>query len=244
MNIEKVLERLPNDKGAVVLLSGGMDSTVALRLAVEKYQAENVAALSFYYGQRQTYELECAQKVCGMLNVSHKIADIPFLRECSMGISANVDQSIDMPSIQDVLGDPAPKTEVPNRNAIMLHLAAAYSQSKSLYTIICGLQTNDVYSFGDCSQEFVDSINRTLEIKNRKITQRVISPFCDLSKTDEIKLIQQLNGLNLLRFTMTCYNPQLTGLQWLSCKKCPSCAERLRAFKNVGIEDPVLYVFD
>ena len=239
--INEILKRLPDTKGAIVLLSGGMDSTIAMRFAVEKYGKDNVKSLSFYYGQKQKEELKNAYRSSIYLGVEWRKADIPFLHDCSLGISANVDKDIKMPTIQDVLGDPTPKTEVPNRNAILLHLAAAYSQQQGLPTIICGLQVHDLYQYGDCSQEFVDSINLTLRIKNRKIHQEVIAPFTDLSKTDEIKLLLEIDGnVNLLKNTMTCYNP----FKEESCGKCPSCAERLKAFQNIGIEDPIKYVFN
>ena len=120
MQVENLMINLPETKGVVLILSGGMDSTIAMRICVEKYGAENVKALSFFYGQRQRLELERAKESTSLLGVKHKILDLSILGEIGQGFSANVDTGIQMPIIKDVLGDPSPKTEVPNRNMILI----------------------------------------------------------------------------------------------------------------------------
>ncbi len=230
---------LPDTKGVVVILSGGMDSTIAMRLAVEKYGAENVKALTFDYGQKQAWEVICAIKSTTYLGVEHEVIDAAFLGAISQGFSANVDKNIEMPTIEDVIGDPRPKTYVPNRNMILLSIAAAYAETKKIDTIICGLQVHDEYNYHDTTQRFVDKLNDVLS-ENRIIKIKIISPFSKLSKTDEIKILLDLdNSIELLKFTLTCYNPTFGGV---SCGKCPSCSERLRAFKNLQLEDPIKYV--
>jgi 7-cyano-7-deazaguanine synthase len=229
---------LPDAKGAVVTVSGGMDSTIAMRLAVEKYGMDNVFALTFYYGQKQDAEIECASWSTTLLGVRHKIIDMSFLGDISQGFSANVDKNIDMPTIEDVIGDPRPKTYVPNRNMILLSIAAAFAETKKVGVVICGLQQNDTYNYHDTTPRFLEKMNAVLN-ENRIIQIKVVSPFIDKTKTDEINILLSMDGnVNLLSHTLTCYNPDWSGR---SCGHCPSCSERLKAFTNVGIIDPVRY---
>ena len=229
---------LPETKGVVVILSGGMDSTIAMRICVEKYGAENVKALSFFYGQRQRLELERAKESTGLLGVKHKVLDLSILGEIGQGFSANVDTGIQMPTIKDVLGDPSPKTEVPNRNMILISVAAAYAQTQQIDTIVMGLQIHDEYGYWDTTQRFVDKVNDVLS-ENRKIKVKVIAPFSSLSKTDELSILYELDkNYNLLKYTLTCYNPNERGE---SCGLCPTCAERIKAFMNIGIPDLIPY---
>lgn len=238
MEASQALSLLPDTKGCVVVLSGGMDSTVAARLAVEKYSKENVSALTYYYGQRQKIEIEKAKEVTKFLGIKHKVVDASFLGDISMGFSANVDTDVQMPTIRDVLGDPRPKTYVPNRNMILLSIAAAYAEVNNVDTIVCGLQVHDEYGYHDTTQRFVDKLNDVLS-ENRIIKIKIVAPFSKLSKYDEIKILQSLdNNLNLLSFTLTCYNPDEQGR---ACGRCPSCSERIANFAKAGFHDSVSY---
>jgi len=230
---------LPDAKGAIVILSGGLDSTIAMRYAVEKYGNKNVFALTFNYGQKQAAEIDCASWTTTLLGVGHKIIDASFLGDISQGFSANVDTGMAMPTIEDVIGDPRPSTYVPNRNMILLSIAAAYAETQKVDVVICGLQQNDTYNYHDTTPRFLEKINAVLN-ENRIIQIKVVSPFINKTKTDEINLLLSMDdGVGLLAHTLTCYNPDWNGR---SCGKCPSCSERLKAFSNVGIKDPVRYV--
>jgi 7-cyano-7-deazaguanine synthase len=234
----EALALLPNTKGCVVILSGGMDSTITMRLAVEKYGKENVSALTFFYGQKQKREIEMAKISTNMLGVKHKVVDASFLGEISKGFSANVDTDIAMPTIKDVLGDPRPKTYVPNRNMILMAIAAAYAETQNVDTILCGLQVHDEYGYHDTTQRWVDKVNDLLS-ENRIIKIKLVAPFSKLSKYDELSILRELDGnMDLTLFTLTCYNPNEEGE---SCGACPSCSERIANFAKVGIKDPVQY---
>lgn len=236
--VNHYLDKLPDAKGAVVILSGGMDSTIALRLCVEKYGKDNVRALTFNYGQKQLKEINNARMSTNFLGVKHKVCDLSVLGEIGQGFSANLDKNIGMPTIKDVLGDPRPKTYVPNRNMILMSIAAAYAEVESVDVIIMGLQVHDQYGYHDTTQRFVDKVNDTLS-ENRIIKIKILAPFANISKYDEIQLLQELdNNISLLAFTLTCYNPDEEGR---SCGKCPSCSERIGAFMKAGIKDPILY---
>ena len=238
MKASEALSLLPDTKGCVVILSGGMDSTIAMRLAVEKYGKENVSALTFFYGQKQKREIEMARMSTNMLGVKHKVVDASFLGEISKGFSANVDTDMVMPTIKDVLGDPRPKTYVPNRNMILMSIAAAYAEVNNVDTVICGLQVHDEYGYHDTTQRWVDKINDVLS-ENRIIKIKLTAPFSKLSKFDELEILRELDGnLMLTAFTLTCYNP---NDQHESCGKCPSCSERIANFAKIGTWDPVPY---
>jgi len=238
MILSDALALLPLTKGVVVILSGGMDSTIAMRLAVEKYGKENVSALTFFYGQKQKREIDMAAMSTNMLGVEHKIVDASFLGEISKGFSANVDTDIAMPTIKEVLGDPRPKTYVPNRNMILMSIAAAYAETRNVDTVVCGLQVHDEYGYHDTTQRWVDKVNDLLS-ENRIIKIKLTAPFSQLSKYDELQILQELDGNYMLTaFTMTCYNPDS---QHRSCAVCPSCSERIFNFARTGYIDPVVY---
>lgn len=241
MILNDALQLLPDTKGCVVILSGGMDSTITMRLAIEKYGKKNVSALTFYYGQKQRYEIELAKISTNSLGVTHQVIDATFLGDISKGFSANVDTDIEMPTIKDVLGDPRPKTYVPNRNMILMSIAAAYAETQNVDTVLCGLQVHDEYGYHDTTQRWVDKVNDLLS-ENRIIKIKLVAPFSKLSKLDELNLLQQMDGnLNLTLYTLTCYNPDWANR---SCGKCPSCSERIANFAKFGVKDPIPYEND
>lgn len=221
---------------ALVVLSGGLDSTSALRLSLEQF--DEVEAISFDYKQKQRVELELASQTCKRLNVKHKIIDISFLNDINKGFSANTDSSINMPTIHDVLGEPQPITYVANRNMILMSIAASYAETRKINTIICGFQSNDTYGYHDTTPVFLEKLNSVLD-ENRTHKIKIIAPFANLSKYDELKAVLELDGnLDLYKTTITCYDPDDQGR---SCGTCPSCSERLSAFKKIQIEDPIEY---
>lgn len=238
MNLNDALNALPDTKGAVVVLSGGMDSTIAMRLCVEKYGSTNVRALTFDYGQKQKIEIEKAKNSTFRYLVKHKIFDLSILGDISKGFSANVDKDIDMPTIKEVLGDPRPKTYVPNRNMILMSIAASFAEVEGFDTVIMGLQIHDEYGYHDTTARFVNKVNDVLS-ENRIIKIKVIAPFASLSKVDELRILKELEGhVGLTVDTLTCYNPNDKGE---SCGRCPSCSERIANFMMLGERDPIPY---
>lgn len=238
-NLHEVISNLPEgDHKVVLILSGGLDSTIAMRLAIERYGVDNVTALTFDYGQRQRIEIEHAKASTTFLGVPHKIIDANFLFDISQGFSANVDTSIKMPTIKEVLGDPTPKTYVPNRNMILLSIAAAYAETQGADLIFCGLQSVDEYGYWDTTTSFTESMNAVLN-QNRKLKIRIMAPFNKLTKVDELRLLQELDGdIGLAHLTISCYNPDEDGL---SCGVCPTCSERVNNFIKFGAPDVKTY---
>jgi len=242
MDLQQAIDTLPDTSQPVVVThSGGMDSSAGVILAVEKYGAENVISVGFNYGQKQVVELERAQELCNILGVERHVLDLDVLSDIARPVSANIQSStIDMPSIEDVLGDPQPKTEVPFRNMILFSLTAALAEARGASHIICGLQVHDAYAYWDTTQAFVDAINHTFH-QNRKHPITLVAPFGHLSKTEELSLVDQAGKMYLMSRTLTCYNPDE---KHRSCGRCPSCSERIMAFMNMGMRDPIEYQVD
>ena len=231
----------PSGHGAVVVMSGGMDSTIAARLAVEKYGAENVHALSFYYGQKQSIELEKAKENAASLGLAkHQLVDITFLGDMVRGVSANIVGGKAMPTIKDVLGDPAPSTEVPFRNSILIMVTASYAQANGLQTIFTGVQAQDEYSYWDTTPAFIEAMNGVIS-QNRMHNIKVHAPWQGVNKAQEIAVLVEIDGnADLLKNTITCYDP----FGDVSCGICPSCAERIANFAKAGLVDEIPYAIN
>jgi len=221
----------------LVVLSGGLDSSVVTMMLVDQYGRDHVKAVTFDYDQKQKIEVLKAKELCAVLYVKHTILDLRVLAEIAKPMSANISGTdIDMPNIKEVLGDPQPVTYVPFRNMILLSLALSHAEVQGCTKVYTGLQVHDEYGYWDTTQKFVDSMN-AVATQNRQNTIEIIAPFSQLSKADEIEIAIELGQFDLLRYTMTCYEPK--GL--LSCGKCPSCAERIMNFMKVGRKDPIPY---
>jgi len=224
----------------IVILSGGMDSTTVLYEVVHNYSARNTKALTFNYGQKHSIEVDKAKVSCDLLNVEHKIIDISFLGNLVGNVSALVTASdIDVPTIEEILGDPAPVTEVPYRNLILASLGLSYAQAQDADEIYLGLQAQDEYSYWDTSSAFVDTLNHVSAL-NRKHSIAIKAPYTKLSKSDELKIGKRLNVP--YENTWTCYTgPDENGN---ACGTCPSCSERIMAFMKNNMIDPVPYAID
>lgn len=239
MNIDIAMSRLPEtDKKVVVSHSGGLDSSTSLILAVEKYGAENVLSLGFDYGQKQVIELERAKNLCDKLGVSRFVIDASNLGEIVKGKSANIIGSeIEMPTIKDVLGDPQPVSYVPHRNMILFSYAAAFAESNDAQIIICGLQATDEYGYWDTTMTFAAKMNEVYSL-NRNPPIKLVAPFNDMTKEAELTVLKEIDKLELLTNTLSCYNPDSQGR---SCGRCPTCAERIKAWMSIGEPDRIEY---
>ena len=144
---------------------------------------------------------------------------------------------IEMPTIYDVLGNPQPPTYVPFRNMILLSLTMAAAEAAKASHVVTGLQVHDEYGYWDTSQQFVDAMNAVAS-QNRTHKVEIIAPFSHLSKTEELQLCMEMDKMELLQHTLTCYNPNENGE---SCGKCPSCQERIKSWMSIGIPDKIPY---
>lgn len=219
---------------AVVLLSGGLDSSTLLHYVIRRLGAREVYALSFLYGQKHRRELEAAAwqaKAAGV--TAHDVVDMGFFAALTPGGSALTDPAMAISALSDLSAGELsqPPTYVPNRNMMLLSVAAAYAESRGVGALFYGAQTQDRYGYWDCTPEFLDRINAVLAL-NRRGAVRVLAPFVGLRKADELKLGLEL-GVDYAH-TWTCYR----GGEH-PCRECPSCEERALAFQEVGIPDPL-----
>lgn len=241
--LDDIKRTLPDVEKAVVVLSGGLDSTIVTYLAVSRYGAQNVSALSAYYGQKQGgAEIVQAEKTCKRLNIKHVKVDMKFLGDMVKGVSANmIGSGIEMPTIQEVLGEPQPVTYVPYRNMILNAIAFSFAEANDASVVFSGLQSHDCYGYWDTTPEFINAVNN-VSILNRKHAIQICAPFVELAKVDEIRLGLEL-GVHFEE-TLTCYNPHLDTVGYVSCGKCPSCAERIMNFAKAGVADPIPYAVE
>jgi len=224
-------------KKAVVLLSGGLDSTTALYLA--KSQGYEVYSMCFDYGQRHTKEIECAKNVAEKAGVKEHILVKTNMN--AWGGSALTDNNIEVPEGDENRKD-IPITYVPARNMIFLSYAASYAETVGAQDIFIGVSQVDYSGYVDCRQEFIEAMENAINmgtvcaaVEGKKIT--VQAPFMYMTKTQEILLGKSL-GVDY-NDTWTCYKGEE-----LPCGTCDSCLLRIKAFKEAGSEDPLIYKQD
>ena len=223
---------------AVVLLSGGLDSTTTL--AIAKNQGFEVYALSFDYGQRHRVELEQAQIIAQKFQVAdHQIMTID-LRQ--FGGSALTD-SIDVPTNrgEEEMSSEIPITYVPARNTIFLSFCLAYAEVKKAGNIFLGVNAVDYSGYPDCRPEFITAFEILANLATKvgvegKEKLKVHTPLIQLTKADIIRRGIQL-GVDY-SLTLSCYNP---GEEGTACRICDSCILRLKGFSEAGLKDPVEY---
>lgn len=220
---------------AIVLLSGGMDSTTLLWFVRHELNFNEISALSFIYGQRHAKELDMARYQAQQADVvEHQVIDISFFGDMTAGRTSLAAGGLPVPDL-DELDDEArrqPPTYVPHRNLLFLSLAAATAESGGVQDVFYGAQAQDAYGYWDCTQEFVSRFNDVLSL-NRDTPITVHAPFADQSKAEIIKI-----GLALdldYAHTWTCYRGQAQP-----CETCPSCVEREAAFKAANAVDPLI----
>jgi len=213
-------------KSAVVLLSGGVDSSTVLYYVRKRLGIKKVYAISFIYGQKHSRELEMAKWQARSLGVQeHRIVNLSGFGNLIEGSSALTDKSIPVPDMTELRGrqKSQPPTYVPNRNMILLSLAAAFAETRGVRDLFYGAQSQDEYGYWDCTVDFVRKINDVLRL-NRRRAVRVNAPFAGMSKAAVVKI-----GLALgvdYSHTWSCYRGGNKP-----CETCPSCVEREKAFR-------------
>ncbi|WP_289027983.1 7-cyano-7-deazaguanine synthase QueC [uncultured Paraglaciecola sp.] len=212
----------------VVIFSGGMDSFTVLNLAVK--QGFDVFALSFDYGQRHKKELEYAARACSNLGVHHKIVDISAINQLIGGSSLTSDIDVAEGHYEE---DSMKTTVVPNRNMILLSMAVGYAVSINANKVFYGAHSGDHAIYPDCRPEFVHKMNDVCAIANYEAVE-IVTPYLEVSKT---AILTAGLGMDLdYNQTWTCYNGREKA-----CGKCGACQERLEAFTENGVTDPLAY---
>ena len=227
-------------KKAVLLLSGGLDSTTLLALATSEGHA--VHALSFRYGQRHSAEIDSARKIAARYGVvQHAVAEIDLRMFGGSALTADVevpkDRGVHEPGV-------IPVTYVPARNTIFLSFALAWAEVLGASDIYIGVNARDYSGYPDCRPEFIAAFERMARLATRAGVEstddrplRIRTPLIDLTKREIIQL-----GLSLgvdYSLTTSCYDPGESGE---ACGHCDACQLRLQGFEEAGAEDPITYL--
>lgn len=220
-------------KRAVVVLSGGLDSTTCMGVAKE--QGYELWPMTFSYGQRHDREVEQARKIADYFQVNtHRIVNLDFFKQ--LGGSALTDQQLDVPQNEENPGIPI--TYVPARNMIFLALASAYAEVIGASAVFTGVSSVDYSGYPDCRPEFIESMAKTVNLATRAgVSDHKIlieTPLMHLTKAETIQLGTRLHVPYEL--TTSCYNGEDQA-----CGTCDSCRLRIKGFREAGLIDPIDY---
>jgi len=225
-------------KKAVVLLSGGLDSSTVLAMA--QGAGYEVYALSFRYGQRHSFELECATRIAERASVTrHVILDLDLSQ---FGGSALTDDiAVPKDRAESEMSGEIPVTYVPARNTVFLSCALGWAEAVGTGDIFIGVNALDYSGYPDCRPEYIEAFQAMANLATKggvegTLPVTVHTPLIDMSKAEIIK-----RGLELgvdYAMTISCYDPDETGA---ACGHCDACQLRLKGFREAGLDDPVAY---
>ena len=220
---------------ALVVLSGGMDSTVCAALAVRDFGAENVAALHIDYGQRtEKRERQAYQQICDRMGIRTRLAiKTEFFR--AIGGSALTDEHIAVPDAPELIGGEIPVTYVPFRNSHFLSAAVSWAEVLGAVRIYIGAVAQDSSGYPDCRPEFYAAFNEVVRTGTKEGKIRVETPLIGLRKGEIVSLGLELGAP--FDLTWSCYRRDDQA-----CGTCDSCVLRLRAFAAAGARDPIPYL--
>jgi len=208
---------------ALVVFSGGQDSTTCLAQALRDYGAGNVACITFHYGQRHGREVDVARRVAEHFGVAgHKFISLDWYSQVTE--SALLDPQVEIGKDADAA---CPNTVVDGRNMLFLLVAAVYAKSQGIHDIVTGVCETDFSGYPDCREAFVKSCNATLNLA-MDYEFRVVTPLMHLTKAETWALADRLGVLEYVAAnTLTCYN----GIVGAGCGECPSCLLRQRGYE-------------
>ena len=208
---------------AVVVFSGGQDSTTCLLYAVQQY--DEVHAITFDYGQRHVQEIEVARQIAADLGLAaHKVLDVGLLNE--LAVSALTRDAI--PVSNDLQENGLPNTFVPGRNILFLTLAAIYAYQVGADTVITGVCETDFSGYPDCRDEFVKALNHAVKLGMERDV-KFETPLMWLNKAETWALADKIGRLDYVRQkTLTCYN----GVIGDGCGECPACKLRAKGLHD------------
>jgi 7-cyano-7-deazaguanine synthase len=226
---------------AVCLVSGGMDSAVAL--AEARSAGFETFALSFDYGQRHRHELDAAVRVAQALGPKeHRVVRVDL---AALGGSALTDE-IEVPKDRSdaAIGAGVPSTYVPARNTIFLSIALAWAEALGAHDLFIGINAIDYSGYPDCRPEFLRAFEALASVATAAGTERgerihVHAPLVAMTKADIVRRAREL-GVDL-SLTHTCYDPLVERGETFACGRCDACLLRLRGFADAGASDPLRY---
>ena len=209
---------------AVVVLSGGQDSATCLALAVKKYGADEVAAITFAYGQRHAVETRFARRLAKRFGVAaHKVVKLGFYRELTTNALLDLTMAITRRP-----GAKCPTTVVEGRNAFFLLAAAVWAKTLGANVLYTGVSEADYSGYPDCRAAFIRAQEKAIRLA-LDFPIRIETPFIRKTKAEEWAIADRIGILELVkRETVTCYN----GIPGAGCGKCPACVLRARGLKE------------
>ena len=223
---------------AVVLLSGGVDSTTTL--AIARQRGFETCALTFRYGQRHAVEVEAARRVAAALGAArHEIVDIDLATFGGSALTADIDVPKDRTAAQ--IGHGIPVTYVPARNTIFLSYALAWAEVLGAQDIFLGVNALDYSGYPDCRPEYIGAFERMANLATKACVENglkltIHTPLIHLTKAEIVA-----EGIALgvdFSLTVSCYDPTPEGA---ACGRCDACALRRRGFEQAGLPDPTRY---
>lgn len=215
---------------ALVLLSGGQDSTTCLYWAMDRFGRDNVAAVSFDYGQRHGIELECARSIARGADIALTV--LPINTFAALGGDALTDAEIEVASDNDPASG-LPNTFVPGRNLVFITYAAAHAWRQDIGNIVVGVAQTDYSGYPDCREETIEALQQAIRLgMESKVV--IHAPLMHLSKKQTVELVRDLGALDVMALTHTCYNGERPP-----CGHCAACELRARGFAEAGIDDPL-----
>lgn len=207
---------------AVVVFSGGQDSTTCLFWAKQKY--EEVIAVSFDYGQRHVKELECAKAICKKHGIEHHIMDMGLLGQLAPNSLTRTDMEVD----HDAPEVGTPNTFVDGRNMIFLTFAAVFAKQRGIHVLVTGVSQSDFSGYPDCRDVFIKSLSATLTLA-MDYAFDIITPLMWIDKKETWQMADELGVVEIIKNeTLTCYN----GIIGDGCGDCPSCKLRRRGYEQ------------
>ena len=216
---------------ALVVLSGGQDSTTCLYWAIDRYGVAGIETLTFDYGQRHRVELDSARAVAAHANVPNIV--LPIDTFAALGGDALTDYDVDVQrGTRAATG--LPNTFVPGRNLVFLTFAAAFAYQRGIANLVTGVAQTDYSGYPDCREATIASLQTTLRL-GMEFEVTIHTPLMHLSKSETVLLARDLGALPAMALTHTCYN----GMR-PPCGECPACELRARGFDEAGVEDPLL----
>jgi 7-cyano-7-deazaguanine synthase len=216
---------------ALVVLSGGQDSTTCLYWAIERFGLENVSSVTFDYGQRHRIELSAARDIADFVKVPNVM--LPIDTFAALGGDALTDSQIPVSSGVDEASG-LPNTFVPGRNLIFLTFAAAYAYQHGIAHLVTGVAETDYSGYPDCREETIQSLQTVLQ-NGMDSDIQIHAPLMHFSKKATVQLADELGALPAMALTHTCYNGARPP-----CGACPACELRAKGFEEAGIDDPLM----
>ena len=224
-------------KRAVILLSGGLDSTTTMAIAIA--QGYEAYALSFDYGQRHQIEIDAASRIAESLGAKeHRLAKIDMLMFGGSALTDNV--GVPKNRSETEIADGIPVTYVPARNTVFLAYALGWAEIIPAADIFIGVNAIDYGGYPDCRPEFIEAFETLANLGTKAgVEGRRFQIHAPLIKFSKAEIVRKALELDVdLSLTRTCYDPSPIGL---ACGECDSCLLRLKGFREAGIEDPIRY---